>query len=74
MRRPVKTAVINGRKVQYTSKTKFLVQTGKDRKSGYKTVKTVVGDPHQALIEFGLVSGFKKRLCDERSGTPLVKG
>lgn len=72
MRRTIKTAVINGRQVQYTSKTKFLVQTGKDRKSSYRTVKTVVGDPHQSLVEFGLVSGFKKRLCVE--GTTLMKG
>lgn len=69
-----KSATLNGELVEFTNKTVFMVQLGKDSGS-YKTKWTFEGDLANALFYYKALNigrGFKKRLYAPALHKPLL--
>ena len=61
----IRTAIVDGKHISYTTATEFLIQVGKDYKSSYKTKYRIVGNITQALMYYkgiNVGNGHKKRL------------
>ena len=61
----LKTAILDGKSIGYSSETEFLVQVGRGKKGSYKTEYKFVGDLVQAVACYRAINigcGYKKRL------------
>lgn len=69
-----KSATLNGALIEFTNKTVFLVQLGKDNGS-YKTKWTFEGDLANAVFYYKALNigrGYKKRLIAPSFNKPLL--
>jgi hypothetical protein len=60
-----KTAIIDGKKIEYTDLTEFLVQVGFQSKGEYRIRHRTKGNPTQACLLYqgiNIGNGYKKRL------------
>lgn len=66
---------IDGRTIAYSSETEFLVQTGKGKKSSYKTKAKFRGNLEQAAMHYNGINlgpGHKKRLMMSGCSKPVL--
>jgi hypothetical protein len=74
----IKTSVVNGNDVEYSTETVFKVEVGKGKKSSYRTIREFTGDISNAVLSYRSTpygEGYKKRLVMQggRGRTVLVK-
>lgn len=70
----IKTAILDGKHIAYSTATDFLVQIGKG-KGAYKTRFNFVGDLPKAVQYFNCINigrGYKKRLLMPSSPKPVL--
>jgi hypothetical protein len=61
----LKTSILNGKQIAYSSETEFLVQVGKGSKGAYRTKYSFRGNLAQAVMYYNCINignGYKKRL------------
>ena len=61
----LKTSILNGKQIAYSSETEFLVQVGKGSKGAYRTRYSFTGNLYQAVLYYNCINignGYKKRL------------
>ena len=61
----LKTSVLNGKRIAYSTDTDFLVQVGKGSKGAYQTRYSFRGNLAQAVLYYNCINignGYKKRL------------
>lgn len=61
----LKSDILNGKRIGYSSETVFLIQVGKGKKGSYKNRYTIKGDLRKAVFYYmgiNIGNGFKKRL------------
>lgn len=71
----LRRAVLNGKRVAYSSETEFLVQVGRYTRGAYATRYRFVGDLHAALFYYNRINigrGYKKRLLAPSFNKPLL--
>ena len=69
------TQELNGRRVTYTTTTKFFVQIGKDKKDAYVNRYVIEGNLTQAVLLYNAINignGYKKRLIAPSFNRPLL--
>ncbi len=72
----LRTDMLDGKMVAYSTHTCFIVQVGKGTKGAYKTRNVVRGNLGQALTMYKGINcgqGYKKRLLMTGSKKPLLK-
>jgi hypothetical protein len=70
----MKTVELNGKMIEYSDDTIFLVQLGKG-KGAYKTKYSFTGDIRQAVFYFNCINigdGYKKRLLMPDNGKQVL--
>jgi hypothetical protein len=66
---------ILGKRITYTNKTEFHIQTGKGKKGSYRTRIVMVGNLSNAFRLYGETNislGEKKRLYCDAMSTPVI--
>jgi hypothetical protein len=61
----LKTSILNGKRIAYSTETDFLVQVGKGSKGAYQTRYSFKGNLYQAVMYYNGINignGYKKRL------------
>jgi hypothetical protein len=69
------TIILDGKRVAYSTTTKFLVQVGLGAKGAYKTRYSFTGNLTQALMYYKSINigrGYKKRLIAPSMNRPLL--
>jgi hypothetical protein len=70
-----KTAILDDKRIAYTDETIFKIQFGRDKKSSYKTLRTITGNLFQAVMHFNMLNiryPSKKRLWCDSFNKPLL--
>lgn len=70
-----KTAELDGKRIAYTRDTVFSVQSGRNRKSSYKTRMSFTGNLGQAVMWYNSLNignGYKKRLVCHTFNKPIL--
>lgn len=71
----IRTAILDGRGIAFSSETEFLVQVGKNTKGSYKTRYSFKGNLVQAVNYYNCINignGYKKRLLMPSSKKPVL--
>lgn len=71
----LKTSILDGKRIAYSSDTEFLVQVGRYSKGSYKTRYSFRGDLAAAVFYFNCINignGYKKRLLMPSSRKPVL--
>lgn len=69
------TAVLDGKRIAFSSETMFLVQVGKGSKGAYKTRYSFKGNIQQAAFYYACINignGYKKRLLAPTFNKPIL--
>jgi hypothetical protein len=69
------TTILNDKRICYTDETIFKIQFGKNKKSSYKTLRTIKGNLTQAVMHFNTLNiryPAKKRLYCETFNKPIL--
>jgi hypothetical protein len=71
----IKTSLVNGNGVQYSTDTVFKVEVGKGKKSSYRTIREFTGDICNAVLCYRSTpagDGYKKRLILTENGVSKI--
>lgn len=70
------TSELDGKRIGYSSETKFFVQVGKGSKGSYRNRYVFKGNLATAVMHYNMINigrGYKKRLIMDGSPKPLAK-